>query len=261
MDSDPDRYNIKTVERAFQILDFASEQSGPISIQDISSALSINTNMTFRLLASLQNSGYVVKNSSTGLYTVSLKTLRLSRNALLSVEIRKVCMPYLELLWNVFPKANLNMAVYYQEDVLVIDRIDSQSLPRTYFTPGRTLPFHCTGLGKILTCTLAEAEIDQLIKNRGLKQYTINTLTTAESVKEELKKVRLERVGRDRNEFISGDNCSAVPVYGKDGQIIAGISISALEPYMKEEEVEASIPKLRETSMKISYTMGFNEGM
>jgi DNA-binding IclR family transcriptional regulator len=165
------------------------------------------------------------------------------------------------LLWNVFPKANLNMAVYYQEDVLVIDRIDSQALPRTYFTPGRTLPFHCTGLGKILTCTLSEEEIDLLIKNRGLKQYTTNTITSAEGIKKELKRVRLDQVGRDRNEFISGDNCSAVPVYGKGGQIIAGISISALEQYMSEAEIEASIPKLRETAMKIAYTMGFNEGI
>jgi hypothetical protein len=30
---------------------------------------------------------------------------------------------------------------------------------------------------------------------------------------------------------------------------------------MSEAEVEASIPKLRETAMKISYTMGFNEGI
>ena len=261
MDSDSDRYNIKTVERAFQILDYACDQSGPVSLQDIGSALDIKTNMTFRLLASLLNSGYMVKDSSTGLYSVSLKSLRLSRNALHSVEIRRVCMPYLELLWNAFPKANLNMAVYYQGDVLVIDRIDSQSLPRTYFTPGRTLPFHCTGLGKVLTCTLSEMEIDQLIKDKGLKQYTVETITSTEGIKEELNKVRLERVGRDRNEFISGDNCSAVPVYGKEGAIIAAISISALEPYMTGEEVELAIPRLRETAMKISYTMGFNEGI
>jgi len=261
MAADLDRYTIKTVERAFQILDYASEQSRPVSIQDINVALDINTNMTFRLLASLLNSGYMSKDDSTGLYSVSLKSLRLSRNALQSIEIRKICMPYLELLWNFFPKANANMAVYYQQDVLVIDRIDSLSLPRTYFTPGRTLPFHCTGLGKILTCTLEENEIDQLIKDKGLKQYTLQTITTPEGIKEELYKVRSEQVARDRNEFISGDNCSAVPIYGRGNKIIAGLSISALQPYMSSEEVEAAIPKLRETAMKISYTMGFNEGI
>lgn len=258
---DIDRYNIKTVERAFKILDYASEQSRPVSIQDISTALDINTNMTFRLLASLQASGYMVKDPNTGLFAVSLKSLRLSRNALQSIEIRKICMPYMEMLWNQFPKANVNMAVYYQSEVLVIDRIDSQAVPRTYYTPGRTLPFHCTGLGKILTCTLSEDEIDNLIAEKGLKQYTPRTITTAESIKEELKKVNEERVGRDRSEFILGDNCSAVPIYGHNGKIIAALSISALEPYMTSNEVEAAIPKLRETSTKISYTMGFSEGM
>ena len=256
---EPDRYTIKTVERAFHILDFASEQSRPVSIQDIASSLDINTNMAFRLLASLQNSGYITKDPYTGLFSVSLKSLRLSRNALHSIEIRKVCMPYMELLWNQFPKANVNMGVYYQMDVLVIDRIDSQTVPRTYFTPGRTLPFHCTGIGKVLTCSLREEEIDTLIKEKGLKQYTPYTITTKEGVKEELKKVNLERIGRDRNEFISGDNCSAVPIYGRGGAIIAALSVSALEPYMSAAEVEAAVPKLRETAMKISYTMGFNE--
>lgn len=261
MTSEADRYNIKTVERAFQILDFASEQSRPVSIQDISSELDINTNMTFRLLASLQSSGYISKDPHTGLFSVSLKSLRLSRNALQSIEIRKVCMPYMELLWNQFPKANVNMAVYYQSDVLVIDRIDSQNVPRTYFTPGRTLPFHCTGLGKILTCHLPEAEIDKMITEKGLKQYTPLTLTSKEAIKEELQKVKNEQIGRDRSEFISGDNCSAVPIYGRKGEIIAALSVSALEPYMSVEEIEATIPKLRETAVKISYTMGFHEGI
>jgi len=152
MPIDTDKYNIKTVARCFQILDYASEQSGPISIQDVCAALDTNSNMAFRLLASLQNSGYMTKDPYTGLYAISLKTLKLSRSALQSQEIRKVTMPYLELLWNQFPKANVNMAVFYNGEVLMLDRIDTQSTPRTYFTPGRQLPFHCSALVKVLTC-------------------------------------------------------------------------------------------------------------
>jgi DNA-binding IclR family transcriptional regulator len=43
-----------------------------------------------------------------------------------------------------------SQAVYYKGDILVLDRIDSVNLPRTYFTPGKAVPFHCTALGKIL---------------------------------------------------------------------------------------------------------------
>jgi len=257
MSVDTDKYNIKTVARCFQILDYASEQPGPISIQDVCSALDTNSNMAFRLLASLQNSGYMTKDPYTGLYSISLKTLKLSRSALQSQEIRKVTMPYLELLWNQFPKANVNMAVFYGGEVLMLDRIDTQSTPRTYFTPGRQLPFHCTALGKVLTCEMEEAEIDALIEEKGLPMYTARTITDAAEFKKELAKVRLEGVARDRNEFIEGDNCSAAPIRDRYGKIIAGISVSALTSNMLVEEIEATIPRLKETASRISYMMGY----
>jgi DNA-binding IclR family transcriptional regulator len=257
MSTDTDKYNIKAVARCFQIMDFASEQSGPISIQDVCSALDTNSNMAFRLLASLQSSGYMTKDPYTGLYALSLKTLKLSRSALQSQEIRKVTMPYLELLWNQFPKANVNMAVFYNGEVLMLDRIDTQSTPRTYFTPGRQLPFHCSALGKVLTCELPEQDIDTLIKEKGLNKYTEKTITEAKALKEELAKVKREGVARDRNEFIDGDNCSAVPVRGRDGKIIAGISVSALVSNMLVDEIEGAIPRLKDTASRISYMMGF----
>ena len=258
MATETDKYNIKAVARCFQILDFASDQLGPISIQDVCSALDTNSNMAFRLLASLQTSGYMTKDASTGLYTVSLKTLKLSRSALQSQEIRKVTMPYLELLWNQFPKANVNMAVFHNGEVLMLDRIDTQSTPRTYFTPGRQLPFHCSALGKVLTCSLPEAQLDRLIAEKGLTKYTEQTITDPIKLKDELVKVKKEGVARDRNEFINDDNCSAVPIYGRHGEIIAGISVSALTSNMRVEEIEAAIPRLKDTASKISYMMGFS---
>lgn len=258
MATESDKYTIKTVSRCFQILDFASQQSGPISIQDVCAALSTNSNMAFRLLATLQSSGYMTKDPSTGLYSISLKTLKLSRSALQSLDIRRVTMPYLELLWNRFPRANANMAVFYDGEILMLDRIDTQSTPRTYFTPGRQLPFHCTALGKILISDLPEKELDELIAKKGLPRYTEQTITDPEQFKLELKKVRSEGVGRDRNEFIEGDNCSAVPIKGKDNKIVAAISLSALTSNMSVEEIEGSIPHLRDTAAKISYMMGYS---
>ena len=96
-------------------------------------ALDINTNMAFRLLASVVSAGYMTKNESTGQYSTSLKSLQLSRNALLSLEIRKLTMPYMELLWQRYQKANVNMAVYYDGEILVVDRIDSSSIPSYNF--------------------------------------------------------------------------------------------------------------------------------
>jgi DNA-binding IclR family transcriptional regulator len=256
-----DKYNIKAVMRCLKILDLAALVEHPLSINEICETLNLNINMAFRMLSSLTASGFMVKGEQTGLYAASLKALRLSRNALLSLDIRKLTMPYLELLWNQYPKASLSMAVYYEGDILVIDRIDSQDTPRTYFIPGKTLPFHCTGLGKILACELDEAELEALIAQKGLKGFTRKTITRADALKRELAEVRADQLARDREEYISKDNCNAVPVRDSQGNIAAAISMSAVESDMPVEKLEAAVPALRNTAQRISALAGFQGGM
>ena len=177
----------------------------------------------------------------------------------MSLEIRRVVLPCLELLWNQYPKANLNMALYYQGDIIVVDRIDSVQLPRTFSSPGKTLPFHCTGLGKILTCEIPEAELDALVQRQGLKAYTPATITDPARLKVELAKVRKDGVARDRAEFIPSDNCNAAPIRDSSRRIIAAISISAFENYMPVEEIEGTVDSVMATARQISDFMGFSE--
>lgn len=253
---DTEKYNIKAAERCFQIMDLCTRKNGPVSIGDVCSELDVNPNMAFRLLSTMQLSGYMDKNPSSGLYSLSMKNLKLSTTALQSHSLRMMTMPYLELLWHQFPKANVNMGIKEGDDILIIDRIDGQSLPRTYFTPGKKIPFHCTGLGKVLTCMMKEDEVRALAERTGLKGFTPDTIVDIDSLLKELEKTRAERVGRDRNEFILNDNCSAVPIFNNNGDIVAAISVSALSENMSASEIEDCIPKLKETSMRIGSLLG-----
>ena len=258
MAKDTDRYNINAVERCFQIMDLLASKLEAISIQDVCEALGVNSNMAFRLLRTMENTGYLKKDAKTGLYSLSLKVLKLSRMALQSLEIRKFAMPYLEMLWSSFPKANINLGMRNGDEIIMVDRIDGNRLPRTYFTPGKVIPFHCTGLGKVLCSELSEEEVLGMIERAGgLKAYTADTITDSGRLLEELRRVREEEAGRDRNEYILNDNCSAVPIRDGEGRIVAAISASALSPNMTEEEIEGTIPQLRETANRISALLGY----
>lgn len=256
--TDDDRYNIKGADRCFKILDFAISENRPLSLNDVSKALGVSTNMAFRLLKTIVNCGYMTTCENDRLYTISLKSLQLSRLALSTLNIRRLTMPYLEIISEKYRKANLNLGVYYDGDVIIIDRIDSLTLPRTYFTPGKPVPFNCSGLGKVLTCEMSDVELNTLIAKQGMKKYTVKSIVNPEAFKQELKRVREEGVGRDRNELIESDNCSAVPLKDHTGKIIAAISLSALEINMSVQEVEDAIPTLKEIAKKISFMMGFN---
>ena len=257
-----EKYAIKAVIRCLKILDLAGNIDRPLSINDVCSSLRINTNMAFRMLSTLVTAGYMVKDEKTGLYSNSLKkTLQLSRNALLSLNLRKYAMPYLELLWNQFSKANINLALLYEGDVLVVDHMENTNSPRSYFVPGRIAPFHCTALGKILTCELDETELDKIIAKKGLKTFTPKTITDPVMLKAELAKVRSEQLARDREEHVIQNNCNAVPIRGQEGKIIAALSLTAFESFMSVQEIEETIPALQVTARRISFMAGYQNGI
>ena len=140
----------------------------------------------------------------------------------------------------------------------MVDRIDANQVPRTYFTPGKIVPFHCSGVGKVLVSALSDDEISAMIDRAGgLKAFTPETITDPEVFLREIAKVRLEGVGRDRNEYIPNDNCSAVPIMGADGKIAGAISTSALSSSMSAEEIENTIPELKKTASRISGMLGY----
>ncbi len=253
-----EKYSIKAVSRCLRLMDYATTLARPVTISDVCKEMETNSNMAFRMLNTLSSAGYMTRDEVSGGYRISLKSLLLSRSALLSLEIRRITMPYLELLWNQFPKANANLGVRYEDAILLIDRIDTQSLPRTYFTPGKELPFYCSAIGKVLTAFRSDAEIDALIAKTEFKAYTAHTLTSADAIKKEFAIVREEGVGRDREEFVTNDNCSASPIRDAKGNVIAAISLSALVTNMSQQEIEDAVPKVKETADRISSLIGYD---
>ena len=150
MSDKDEKYNVKIVSRSLAIFDMAAEQEDPFTVQNVMKALQINVNMAYRLLTTMTSAGYLIKNETAGTYTVSLKVLKLFNRALSSINIRKFALPYMEMLAHRFPEANINLAVLYDGEIVQTDRIDGQVIIKTYFTPGKKVPFNASALGKVL---------------------------------------------------------------------------------------------------------------
>lgn len=253
-----EKYNIKIVERCLAILDFAAQNEGPFSVQQIMTALDLNTNMAYRLLTTMTAAGYLKKDESSSLYTASLKFVHLFNRSLSSIEVRKIALPYMEMLGRQFPKANINLSVLFNYEVLQTDRIDGQSVLRTYFTPGKKIPFYASGVGKVLASELYPEEIEIMIKKAGgMKDLTVHTITDEAALMEELRKVREQGYALDREELILNDNCNAAPIRDNNGKIVAAVSMSAFESSISLEEMNQNIHFICDTARQISYFLGY----
>jgi len=253
-----DQYSIRTVERAFEVLDFISAKNAAVSITEVARELNINSNMAYRLLMSICAAGYLEQNrAENDHFSLTLQVLRLSSVVLNHLEIRSRAIPYLQSLWLKCRAANVNLAVLYRGQVVQVERIDSDRLPRTFATVGRVLPPHATALGKMLMSESSEAELHEKLGSQPLAKYTENTIDSVEKLVEELKKVRLEGIAWDRGEQIAGDHCVAAPIRDKNRGIVAAVSLSALEIHMSPEELQKAVVPLVEAARSISYSLGF----
>lgn len=258
-DKDEDnKYNVKIVERCLAIFDIASKSDGPFTVLQVKNELDINANMAFRLLSTMVSAGYLNKDETTSAYTVSLKAGNLFNKALSSIEIRKIALPYMEMLSHNFPAANINLGVLFGGEVVQTDRIDSQIVPRTYFTPGKRIPFHASAMGKILASELYPEELEKMIdKNGGLKEYTMFTITDYGKLVHELQLVRNQGYALDRQELILKDNCNAAPIRDAKGKIVAAVSMSSFENCIPVDQMDEHIHFIVDTARQISYFLGY----
>src|SRR5437667_11809434 len=75
-------------------------------------------------------------------------------------------------------------------EVLYLDKMEPSRSVRMASRIGRRNPAHCTSVGKAIMAFLPEAEVDDILRQHGLKRLTAKTITTPAELKAELKLIR-----------------------------------------------------------------------
>ena len=133
-----------------------------------------------------------------------------------------------------------------------VDRAESHWPLRMQLPVGTKVPLYCTSSGKLYLSTLQEGKLDKLIGSFRLEAHTSNTLTSQQALKQELDQIRKEGVGTDREEFLEGMVCVAVPILDQQQRFFATLSFHAPSSRLSLEEGLGYVPRLREASTELS---------
>jgi DNA-binding IclR family transcriptional regulator len=116
-----------------------------------------------------------------------------------------------------------------QNEALYVDKVESDEKPgglQMVSRVGSRMPVHSSSVGKVFLAQLSDQELDRLIKKKGLKKRTKNTITDTEKLKHHLKVIRQKGFAVDDEENEKGIRCVGAPIFNRQGQVIAAISIS-----------------------------------
>jgi DNA-binding IclR family transcriptional regulator len=146
-----------------------------------------------------------------------------------------------------------NIGTLVNGEVIYLDRVEAEHWPlRLQFTSGSRVPLHCSAIGKLFLALAPPARRKRLLQSVALTRYTDHTITERTRLDGELRHIREEQVSFDREEYLAGVVCMAVPVTGRNGEILAALAVQAPQARMSVETARRHLPAMRRAATQLS---------
>lgn len=220
-------YSIAVVARTLDVLESLAASDHPLGPTELASRTGATKTAVFRILATLEERGYVRKEPVGGRYRLGAPLAYLGGRSLRSLDLRRVARPTLTGLSEDFQET-VNLGLLDGTDIVYIDMLESHHGLRMAARVGDRHPAYATSIGKAILAFLPLEERDRHLPRR-LEPRTARTITSRERLEAELEQVRRRGVAEDRGENEAGACCYGAPIFDHLGLPVAGISISGPE--------------------------------
>ena len=248
---------LASVLRTFEVAELLGRE-GETGVTRIAEQVGLDKSSVYRILATLKSIGYVCQNPATQGYSNTNRFAALSGGFPETESLRERAHPTLLDLADKAGEA-ASLGILEGRDILYIDTVQCSGLIRVLLPIGQKLPAYCSSLGKAILAFLPEPRVRGLFGRRPMEKYTPKTLSSYAELQSELFAVRASGFGRDLEESHEGLACLATPVFGADGGVVAGISLSF--PRFRHPDQEKTerdlVPLLRSASLRVSSDLGY----
>lgn len=247
---------VQSLERAFSILEALAREPAGLPLTELSQMVGLHKSTVHRQLASLAAMGYVRKAEDSGRYRLTLKLLELSGRLTDNLNVLEVARPYLEQLRDRTGEA-VHLVVRDQKDIVYVYKAESRgSAYRMFSRIGMRRAMYCTAAGKSMLALMPEKEVNQIWLASDVRAYTEHTITTLESLQQELTDIRKCGYALDNEENELGVRCIASALTDYSGKSSAAFSISAPIVRMPDERIRELAPEILSMRARISAELG-----
>lgn len=223
-------YSIQTVDNALSVLE-AFRDDECLGVTGLAHRLGLHKNNVFRLLATLEERGYVEQCPGNDQYRLGPRCLEAGRIYLRNQDVLARLRPVLAALC-----ADLGETVHAAvlRDHRAVHLHGEQPAERWLVAAlrvGAALPLHASAVGKVLLGCSEPAVLEdydrRIVQRAPLPAYTPATCVDSQKLYDELRNVAGQGYAVDVEEFAPGLCCVAAPVWGAEGELVAALSVSA----------------------------------
>ncbi|GAB3630329.1 IclR family transcriptional regulator [Pandoraea terrae] len=239
--------------RAFRILEILSAAGGPLTLADIVGEIGLPKQTVHRILKQLESAWLVTRAAGSRYYECSTRVRQMAVNVLMQAGPAAARHAILQQLVEKLGET-CNLTMLSGDDIVYLDRVETQWPPIVNLRPGSRVPLHCTASGKLLLSFLPRMRRERLIVNLPLRAQSENTITGIEALRAELAETRRRRIGVNNQENLQGMIAVAVPVMLDRNRACAAIAVQAPLARVTLDGLMAFIPDLRAAAETMAKT-------
>ena len=242
--------------RSIALLRHIADRSASPTLQDLLRECGLTRPSLYRMLAGLEAEGLVTQTSDKR-YLPGPGLISLARKALAGQDVRALARPALERLRDATGET-VHLAVRSGDEMVYIEKIESQQSVRMASTIGTRVPFHSTGVGKAYLAALDAQAAEALMQTLDLPQVTPLTATDLETLRARVTQARKDGYVFDDQENELGIVCYGGAVLEALNEPIACLSVSV--PLYRHADAPATYrDPLLECIAELSSLQGFEQ--
>jgi DNA-binding IclR family transcriptional regulator len=209
------------VSRTIALLGAFDEAHHHLTLTELARRAGLPLSTAHRLIAELTMHGALAR-TSTGEYVVGPRLWDIGLLAPVQTDIREVASPFLHDLYAA-TLATVHLAVRDGTSALYLDRIAGKRSVPVVSKVGSRLPWHATGVGKVLMAHAPEEVRTRALAER-LARVTPYTVTQPARLREQLARILVDGYATTVEEMSLGACSAAVPVQ-QDDTVVAALGI------------------------------------
>lgn len=164
---------IQAVDNALALMELlADEEQEAVPLSELAQRLGLSKTRTFRLLATLENRGYVEKADDRGRYGRGPASYDLAPRTIGSLKLLQAARPAMQRLAEATGEA-IYLGVGCDEEVLFLDFVDTAQQVRAISLLCRRYPLQATAAGTVLTGTGGGHCLDRGALAEGLSSVAV----------------------------------------------------------------------------------------
>ena len=228
---------VPILERTIGLLEFLGLCPAGVALSDLARELKVPKNTVYRMLNTLCAHGYVERNEGELTYRLTRKIATLAYTSARDKGLLESALDPMKALRDRV-KETVVISIVDGREGIVLEQVPGLHPFRFVCDPGTRQAIHASASTKSILAFLDEERREEILAGLKYPALTGSTITSRRSFLAELEATRQRGYGVDRAEALRGVHCVAAPVFDRQRQPVAAITVTGPDERLREEDFE-----------------------